>query len=179
MSNKIFSIASLLCLFALIFNFQIVKAHESITVGDYTIECGWIDEPPVVGTRNAILVIVSTTNDEKPVEDVTSLTVTISYGGQDKILTRQPLSEDSPGQFISPILPTVPGKYKLHFGGNLGDTAVDVEVEPEEVEPADRLEFPRAVSAQQNADLGVMNWLIYLSLLIAFIALILAVMTLR
>jgi hypothetical protein len=64
----------------------------------------------------------------------------------------------------------------------LGDTAVKAEVEPEEVQPADTLQFPSEASAAatgQSADLGMMNWLIYLSLLIGLTALILGVMALR
>jgi hypothetical protein len=183
MNKKLFLRAGLLAIFALLLNFQLALAHESITVGDYTLEIGWLSEPPVVGQQNAIVVNVSK-GEEEPVEDVSSLTVTISYGGQEKTLTLQPLGEDTPGQFIAPILPTVPGQYAVKLGGTLGDTAVDADVDPEEVQPADTLQFPSAASAastdaEQNTAAGSINWLIYLSLLIGLIALILAVMALR
>jgi hypothetical protein len=178
-NKKLFISAGLLAIVALVLNFQLAFAHESITVGDYTLEIGWLSEPPIVGQQNAIIVNVSTTSDEQPVEDVSALTVTISYGGLDKTLTLQPLGEDTPGQFVAPLFPTVAGQYTVKLGGTLGDTAVDAEVEPEEVEPADTLQFPSAASTQQNTDLGMMNWLIYLSLLIGLIALILGVMALR
>jgi hypothetical protein len=113
------------------------------------------------------------------VEDVSSLTVTVSYGGHNKALTLQPLGEDTPGQFVAPILPTVPGEYTVLLGGALEDTAVDAQTHVEEVEPATTLAFPVLDSSQQSTDLGVMNWLIYLSLLIGMIALILGVMALR
>lgn len=179
MKKRFFLTAYLIALIALSTTYSIVFAHESIAVGDYTLEIGWLSEPPVVGQQNAIVVNVSTTNDEQPVEDVSNLTVTISYGGQDKTLTLQPLGEDTPGQFVAPILPTVPGQYTLNLAGKLGDTDVKVEVQPEEVQAADVLQFPSVASASQNADLGVMNWLIYLSLLIGMIGLILGVMALR
>jgi len=172
-------LVGILVFFALILNVQPALAHESITVGDYTLEVGWLSEPPVVGQQNAIVVNVSTTSDEKPVEDVSALTVTISYGGQDKTLTLQPLGEDTPGQFVAPILPTVAGEYSIIFGGMLVDTAVDAETHVEEVQTADTLQFPSVASAEQSADLGAINWLIYLSLLIALIALVLGVMALR
>jgi hypothetical protein len=173
------SLVGILVFFSLILNVKAALAHESITVGDYTLEVGWLSEPPVVGQQNAIVVNVSTTSDEKPVEDVSALTVTISYGGQDKTLTLQPLGEDTPGQFVAPILPTVAGEYSVIFGGMLGDTAVDAETHVEEVQTADTLQFPSVASAEQSADLGAINWLIYLSLLIALIALVLGVMALR
>jgi hypothetical protein len=169
---------------ALFLHVQPALAHESITVGDYTLEVGWLSEPPIVGQQNAIVVNVSK-GEEEPVEDVSSLTVTVSYGGQEKNLTLQPLGEDTPGQFVAPILPTVPGQYALKLGGTLGDTAVDAEVEPEEVQSADTLQFPSEASeaggapAEQSPDLGAVNWLIYLSLLIGLIALVLGVMALR
>ncbi len=149
MNKKLFIIGGLLAIIALVLNFQLAFAHESITVGDYTIEVGWLSEPPIVGQQNAIVVNVST-SDGQPVEDVSGLTVAVSYGGQNKTLTLQPLGEDTPGQFIAPILPTIPGQYTLNLGGKLGDT-----------------------------DVKVLNWLIYLSLLIGLIALGLGIMALR
>lgn len=179
MKKRFFLTACLIALIALLTSYSIVFAHESITVGYYTVEIGWVNEPPIVGQQNAIVVNVSTTSDEQPVEDVSGLTVAVSYGGQNKTLTLQPLGEDTPGQFVAPILPTVPGQYTVNLGGKLGDTDVKVDVQPEEVQAADVLQFPSATSGQQSADLGVMNWLIYLSLLIGLIALVLGVMALR
>jgi hypothetical protein len=180
--KRFFVTACLLALIALLTRYSIVFAHESVTVGDYTVEIGWVNEPPLVGQQNAIVVNVSTTSDGQPVEDVAALTVTVSYGGQNKTLTLQPLGEDTPGQFVAPILPTVAGQYTINLGGKLGDTDVKVEVQPEEVQAADVLQFPRTGSvtaATQSASLGLMNWLIYLSLLIGLIALVLGVMAFR
>jgi len=179
MNKNLFMSACFIAFMALLTSYQTVLAHETITVGDYEIEVGWANEPPVVGQQNAIAVNVSNTStrEAQPVEDVSSLVVTVSYGGQSKTLTLEPLGEDTPGQFVAPVLPTVPGQYTLILGGKLGDTAVDAQVEPEEVAPADTLEFPS--TAPQSADLGLMNWLIYLSLMIGLIALVLSVMALR
>jgi hypothetical protein len=179
MNRKLFMPACFLALIALLTGYQTALAHETITAGDYEIEIGWLNEPPVVGQQNAVVVNVSNTGagEPQPVEDASSLTVTLSYGGQSKTLTLAPLGEGTPGQFVAPVLPTIPGKYTLILGGKLGDTAVDAQVEPEEVAPADTLEFPSA--APQSADLGLMNWLIYVSLLIGLIALVLGVMALR
>lgn len=107
------------------------------------------------------------------------MTVTVSYGGQNKTLTLQPLGEDTPGQFVAPILPTVAGTYTLIFGGKLGDTDVNAEVEPEEVEGADTLQFPTVESQEQSADLEGINRLIYFSILIGLIAFVLGIAALR
>ena len=179
MNKRSLIAACLTALILLVLNVQLVLAHELITAGEYTLEIGWLSEPPVVGGQNAIVVNVSTTADKQPVEDISSLTVTISYGGHNKTLTLQPLGEDTPGQFVAPILPTVPGEYTVILGGLLGDTAVEAETHVEEVQPADTLQFPIVAAPQQDFDLGVMNWLIYLSLLIGVTALILGVMALR
>src|SRR5687767_7030380 len=144
MNEKMFGTAGLVALIALALSFQLALAHESITVGDYEIEIGWANEPPVAGQLNGIEIRVSdiSTGEEQPVEDVSSLTVTVSYGGQSKELALEPLGEDAPGQFEAPILPTIPGQYTITFGGQLGDTAIDAHVEPEEVAAADAIQFP-------------------------------------
>ena len=179
MKKRIVWLACLLAGIALIRNFQSALAHEEITVGDYTLEIGWLSEPPVVGHQNAIVVNINTTADQQPVEDVSGLTVTVSYGGQEKLLTLQPLGEDTPGQFIAPMIPTVPGEYTIKLGGYLGDTAVDTSVQPEEVWAADTLQFPTEASSETSTDTGMTNWLVYLSLLIGVIALVVGVLALR
>jgi hypothetical protein len=181
MKRQTLWLAGLLAFTALILNFQFVLAHESITVGDYTLEIGWLHEPPVVGQNNAIVVHVSTTSDGQPVEDVSSLTVTISYGGQDKTLTLEPVDEHSPGQFMAPVVPTVPGQYTVKFGGNLGETAfVDVHMEPEEVQPADTLEFPNVDATQrESSTFGTTEWLAIAGLVSGVAGLILSLWNMR
>lgn len=180
MNIKNLWIASWIAFIAILLSFQPVLAHESVTVGDYKIEYGWLNEPVIVGQQNAIVVNVSNTTDNQPVKDISGLTVSVSYGGQSKILTLQPLGEDTPGQFVAPILPTIPGQYTLAVGGKLGDTVVgSIEVEPEEVGTADAIQFPGEAATEQNTAPGLTSWLVYLSLLIGLIALVLAVMALR
>jgi hypothetical protein len=171
MRKKYYWLSALICLCVLGINFLPTMAHATVTVGDYEIEYGWINEPVIVDQQNAIVVNVSDTSgaDAMPVEDVSALTVTVSYGTQSKTLMLQPLGEDTP---------TIPGQYTLIFGGKLGDTVVDnVEVEPEEVETADVLQFPNVASNEQSSNVGVMNWLVYLSLLMGGVALVLGVVS--
>lgn len=175
-----FIIASLIALTALVLTFQPALAHESITVGEYTLEIGWLNEPAIAGQQNAIVVNVSTTSDEQPVEDVSGLTLGIAYGNQEKSLTLQSLGEDTPGQFTAPIVPTIAGKYTIQFGGTLGSTAVDAAVEPEEVQPVDTIQFPSLADAsQQSANSGAGDWLTWLSVLLGLVGIGLGVTALR
>jgi hypothetical protein len=178
MNRKKLWIAGLISFALLSLNFRLALAHETITVGDYEIEVGWLNEPPIVGEKNGIVVNVTDTSGggQQPVEDVSSLTVFISYGGQRKVLMLQPLGEDTPGQFVAPILPTVPGEYEVIFSGSLGETAVDAETHVEEVQPIETLAFPSVDSAQQAAGT---QWLVWLSILIGLIGVGIAVTALR
>jgi hypothetical protein len=171
--------AGLIAFIVLILNFQLASAHEGVTVGDYEIEIGWVNEPPIVGQHNALVVNVSNTSGGtvQPVEDISALTVTISYGGQSKTLTLQPLSEDTPGQFVAPLIPTVAGEYMVALGGKLGDTDVNAEIHPEEVVPADILQFPSV--SQPNGDAGETSWLTWLALFTGLIGIGLGVTALR
>ena len=181
MNKRLYIPACLIAIIALLLSNQNVLAHESIIVGDYEIEIGWLSEPPVAGQMNGFELSVSNTSSgtAEPVEDISSLIVTVSYGGQSKELTFEPVGEDAPGQYEVAMLPTVAGQYTLVFSGKLGDTPVDAHGEPEEVSPADTLQFPAVESSDQSANAGATNWLIYLSLLIGLIALGLGVSALR
>jgi hypothetical protein len=149
-----------------------VQAHQTITAGPYAIEYGWLSEPPVVGQSNAIVINVSQENasgaTSQPAQgsatpavpkqiDISGLKVEVTYGGQSKFLTLQPLGEDTPGQFIAPILPSIPGTYTLRLSGTLGETPVQAEVQPEEVQPAASIQFPQSSSTDANG--GGTNWL--------------------
>ena len=95
----------------------------------------------------------------EPVEDVSGLTVSVEYGGETKTLTLQPLGEDTHGQYVAPILPTIAGEYTVTVVGKLEDTDVNIQVQPEEVQAADTLEFPKSSQSQQSADFGLVGWL--------------------
>jgi hypothetical protein len=178
--------ACTIALIALLLNFQLALAHEDVTVGDYEIVVGWVNEPPVAGQLNGIELHVSNTSsgEEQPVEDISSLTVTVSYGGQSKELSFEPVGEDAPGEFQAVLLPTIPGQYTVVFGGQLGVTAVDAHVEPEEVAQADSIQFPVSYPVPQSTDTvgagtGATAWLVWLSLLVGLIGVGLGVTALR
>lgn len=182
MKKQTLWLAILFGLIALILNYRPASAHESITVGDYEIVVGWATEPPFVGQMNAIVIHVSetSTGTGQPVEDVSSLTLAISYGGQEKTLTLEAVDEHSPGQFAASVLPTVPGEYAVHFGGSLGDTVVEAETHVQEVQPAETLAFPNVDSVQSEAfRLGATEWLAIAGFVSGLAGLILSVLNMR
>ena len=189
MNKTSFITACSIALITLLLNFQLALAHEGVTVGDYEIVVGWVNEPPVAGQLNGIELHVSNISTGEPVEDVSALTVAVSYGGQSKELTLEPVGDDSPGQFHAVLLPTIPGKYTVVFGGQLGDTPVDAHVEPEEVAAADTIQFPASYPNPQSVEpvsvesvdsgSGVAEWMVWLSLLLGLIGVGLGAMALR
>ena len=194
MKKSSLSIAFTIALITLLLNVRLALAHEGITVGDYEIVVGWVTEPPVAGQLNGIELHVSnnSSGEEQPVEDITSLTVTVSYGGQSKDLMFEPAGSDAPGEFHAALLPTIPGQYTVSFGGQLGDTPVDAHAEPEEVAQAETIQFPvsypnpQSVNPQsvvpartESAASGASEWLVWLSLLVGLVGVGLGVTALR
>jgi hypothetical protein len=183
MRKRILWLAGLLALLGLILNIQLVLAHESISAGDYEIVYGWVSEPPVAGQSNGIEIHVSknSTGEAQPVEDVSSLIVTLAYGGQSKELAFEALGEHNPGEFQAPVLPTIPGQYTLHFSGRLDETTfVDAIAEPEEVQPADTLAFPNVDATQPEAGgFGRVEWIAIAGLISGLAGLVLSLWNMR
>jgi len=183
MKKKFLWLVSLFVFLTLLLHVRPALAHESITAGDYEIVYGWVNEPPVAGQLNGVEIFVNNTGggSEQPVEDVSSLVVELSYGGESKTLTMEPVF-DAAGAFDATVLPTIPGLYSLKFSGTVGDTPVDAEVELEEVQPADAVDFPAAASTestQQNVAVGTADWLVWLSLLLGLLGVWLGAIALR
>jgi hypothetical protein len=178
--NKLAVACTLAFLLALV-GVGLASAHTTVTNGPYNVEIGWLDEPPIVGQMNALVMNLSTSDGKStPVTDpTTGLTLTVSYGGQSKVLTLQPLGEDTPGQYIAPILPAIAGLYTVDVTGKLGTTDVKVEVQPEEVQAPDSVQFPIVQAASTGTSFGLTGWLAIAGLVIALAALVLALFGLR
>jgi hypothetical protein len=128
-------------------------AHERIVAGNYAFVLGWLEEPPVVGLKNAALVEVTTATDDQPVEGAEgTLTAQIVYGGKSKELLLRPLA-GSPGTYVGDFIPTRRGTYTLKLGGTINGQAIDVSNEIEEVGSLDSLTFPEPqVDAQKSIE---------------------------
>jgi hypothetical protein len=126
-------------------------AHERIVVGDYALVLGWLEEPPVVGLKNAALVEVTTAKDNQPVEGVEgTLTTQIIYGGKSKELLLRPL-EGQPGTYVGDFIPTRRGTYTLKLGGSINGQSIDVSNAIEEVGSLDSLTFPEPQADLQKS----------------------------
>ncbi len=126
-------------------------AHERIVSGNYAFTLGWLDEPPIVGLKNAALIELTTANDNQPVEGAeATLTAQIELGGKTKDLILRPL-EEAPGSYAGDFIPTRRGTYTLKIGGTLNGQPVDVSNEIEEVSSADSLTFPEPLGGDVQA----------------------------
>jgi hypothetical protein len=126
-------------------------AHERIVSGNYALTLGWLDEPPIVGFKNAALVEVATVKDNQPVTGAEgSLTAQIVYGGKSKELLLRPL-EGQPGTYAGDFIPTRRGTYTLKLGGTINGQAIDVSSNIEEVVNPDSLAFPEPQADLQLA----------------------------
>ena len=118
---------------------QSVKAHEGVDIGPYDVVVGWLEEPAIIGERNAITIEIM--EDGTPITGVeAALNAELQYGGRAFHANLNPTVE--PGHYTVEVLPTVRGQYTLHLIGSIEDESVDETVEPEEVFSADRLQFP-------------------------------------
>jgi hypothetical protein len=142
----------------------IASAHQTTTDAGYDIEYGWVNEPVIINQPNAVVINItkhSTTTDTTatPVDvDVSGLVISASYGGQIKTLKLQPLAENTPGQFVAPMMPTVAGQYTIQLSGKIdGKDIQTIQVQPEEANTPDLVQFPKvpdesaAVTAQLTA----------------------------
>ncbi|MBI4771256.1 MAG: hypothetical protein HY784_12820 [Chloroflexi bacterium] len=128
MSRKFLRALAALSLLSLLVVPLAVWAHESITAGNYTIEYGRLNELPVVGQPNSVVVDISGgdggSGDPKFNVDISAFQLEVSYGGQSKTLDLQPLPDGQPGQLLAALTPARAGKYTLKFNGALNGSSV-------------------------------------------------------
>lgn len=131
--------AVLLALVLIVISERSVLAHTRVEIGPYAVVVGWLVEPPIIGERNAITVAI--TREDQPVEGVeATLDVELLYAGLSFRTNLNPT--ETPGLYTAEIFPTVRGQYAVRLFGSLEEMAVDEVIEPEEVFPADRIQFP-------------------------------------
>lgn len=131
--------AVLLVLCLLVAVTSAAMAHARVEIGPYAVVVGWMEEPAIVGERNAVIVEIS--EGETPVEGVeATLDLELLYAGRSFRSNLTPTA--TPGLYTAEIFPTVRGQYQVRLFGAIGDLQVDETIEPEEVFDAARLQFP-------------------------------------
>lgn len=122
-----------------------VYAHISKTLGNFTVEVGWSNEPPLVGEINNAIVQVNkgTESNSTPVRNALSeMYVLVKYGGVTKTLDFKP-SEQSAGLYQAEMIPTRLGSYSLVLNGTLqGQSIINAEIPLDDVESKQKLSFP-------------------------------------
>jgi hypothetical protein len=122
------------------FSIQSIYAHKEIQVGNYTLEVGWEEEPPLLDMRNNIVLYVFE-NESAVRNAMKDLSTTINYGGLSKELNFVP-SEESAGLYLAELLPSQLGTYTLNLTGTIGTQAINNNIQIEDVEDANRITFP-------------------------------------
>ena len=136
--------------------------HERRTVGKYTFEVGWLNEPALAGMLNGVdLTVTDDTDNSKPVEGLQSmLKVKVFYGGLTRALALDFRAiENDPGHYAADLIPTKDGTYTFHIFGTIGTLKVDERFESgpnrfDDVDKPSALQYPDAVP--NGADLNSM-----------------------
>lgn len=135
--------ASLLVISFLSFSPSPALAHEEMIRGDIKIVGGWVDEPPLVGQFNGIVLEITRVSDGQPITNaLAQLDVSVKKGTPTRSLDFQP--QEEPGVYVAEILPTQTGQYAVIFRGTLAGQAIDGQIEIEDVEDTARFNFPPA-----------------------------------
>jgi len=123
-------------------------AHTAVDAGNYHFEIGWVNEPVIVGERNALDLFVApkATPDQGLAGVESTLKFTVEYGGVNQSYDLVPV-ENEPGHYTAVFVPTRLGQYTFHITGQIQSEAVDVSVQPEEVVEMGKLAFPEAQPA--------------------------------
>lgn len=138
----------IISLFSIGFSIQSIYGHTEIKVGNYTIEAGWSNEPPLINNLNEVVIFIF--ENDSPVRNaMKDLSVSINYGGINKKLNFLP-SEESVGQYLADIIPSNLGTYSLNLKGTIGTQNINNDIQIEEVEDAKKLTFP-IVSENSNS----------------------------
>jgi hypothetical protein len=135
-----------------------VYAHISTTIGNFTVEVGWSNEPPLVGEINNAIVQVNkgTESNSTPVRNaLAEMYILVKYGGVTKTLDFKP-SEESAGLYQAEMIPTRLGSYSLLLNGTLqGQNIVNAEIPLDDVESKQKLSFPDSGNLGEDTNITI------------------------
>ena len=137
---KILLLVIPILLILIFLNPAVVFAHQTVQIGNLTLEVGWVNEPPMVDLLNQVWLSVS--EEDNPIRNaLKDVSTSVTYGGLSKELRFLP-SEQSAGAYVADIIPKKIGSYSLSINGKINDQNVDTKVAIEDVETTDKLAFP-------------------------------------
>ena len=122
------------------FSIQSIYAHKEIQVGNYTLEVGWEEEPPLVNMRNNIVLYVFE-NESAVRNAMKDLSTSVNYGGLSKELAFVP-SEESAGLYLAEIMPSQLGTYSINLTGSIETQKINNNIQIEDVEDVNKITFP-------------------------------------
>jgi hypothetical protein len=158
---------------------QTVWAHQTVQIGDYGVEYGWVSEPAIANQANAVVINLTGKGGETNI-DASTIQIQAILGSEKKMLSLQPLGENTPGQYVAPMTPTRPGIYTFHLSGAIGSTNFNNDVQPEEVHTADLVQFPMASTGDQasTSSLGMQGGLGIAGIVFGVMGIILGILAL-
>ncbi|EGP93442.1 Secreted Zn-dependent protease containing TPR-repeat protein [Nitrosarchaeum koreense MY1] len=144
--------------------FSTAFAHSAKVVGDFKIETGWENEPPLVGMDNAIEIIVSLAEESdkliydmvffNKIDDSTDkatekhlsgladkIEVNISTGGSKTFLLLEENKENL-GVYHAKFVPTNPGTHTIHLYGIIKNLEFEMTSQIEAVKISDSAQIP-------------------------------------
>ncbi len=138
---------------------QVVSAHGTTQVGDYTLVIGFHDEPVYVGMPNALDLFVTNSKTNTKVNGLeNTLKAEIIFGSSKEELMLVP-QEDLDGAYTAYVLPTRAGDYTWHIFGTIENTPVDVSMTSspttfESADPLSSIAFPDSSAAPAGSSAG-------------------------
>jgi hypothetical protein len=129
-------------------------AHISKTFGNFTVEVGWGNEPPLAGDMNTVTISVAKGpegNSEPILNALGDVVSSIKYGTLTENLNFVP-SETADGLYEAKVIPTRTGSsYALVLNGTIQGQAVSAEIPLDNVESKDKFSFPHNSSSEESS----------------------------
>lgn len=146
----------LIGLFALSIGYT--EAHVNRQFGNITLNVGWETEPPLVGELNNIIVQVQENKSGKlePVLNaLADVDSSVFFGTLSESIDFKP-TEETPGLFVSEIIPTRIGSYAVRLQGDIKGENISTRFEIEEVEGKESISFPDKTGSGEDSNLAPM-----------------------
>src|SRR5690606_25035640 len=103
-------------------------AHGDQQVGEYTVVFGWRSEPAYAGQFNGPEVLLGLHDSPDapfPADVSVELQAKVTFGPATTIVFLEQARGET-GHYIANLIPMMPGDYRFHITGSIGDEPVDL-----------------------------------------------------